>query len=68
VLMTMLDAVLARPDTGALTRVLLPMTVGFNVMLLREPDAASFWSWFICGNVNLLQAYTIMPLQPWPLA
>jgi hypothetical protein len=68
-LMTMMDPVLARPDTGALTRVLLPMTVGFNILLFREPRDLLFWPWFIGGNISLTLVYTILPLlKPWPLS
>jgi len=64
VLMVLVDPVLAAPQTGAITRVLLPMTVGFNILLARESRAAHFWAWFICGNVNLLLATTVLPLNP----
>jgi hypothetical protein len=64
VLMVLVDPVLADPNTGAITRVLLPMTVGFNVLLARETRVAHFWPWFICGNLDLLLAHTIMPLSP----
>jgi hypothetical protein len=36
VLMLLLDRDLANPNTGALTRVLLPLTVGFNILLASE--------------------------------
>lgn len=69
VLMTMMDPVLARPETGALTRVLLPMTVGFNILLLREPRDLVFWPWFAGGNLSLTLASTVLPLlRPWPLS
>ena len=64
VLMVMVDAVVATPITGAITRVLLPMTVAFNVLLVRETSASRFWPWFIAGNLNLVLAGTIMPLNP----
>jgi hypothetical protein len=64
VLMTLVDPVLATPQTGAITRVLLPMTIGFNILLARETRATWFWPWFILGNVDLLLAYTVMPLNP----
>ena len=35
-LMLVLDRVLADPHTGAITRVLLPLTVGFNILLAAE--------------------------------
>lgn len=64
-LMLMLDAVLANPHTGAITRVLLPLTVGFNVLLVSERRPAVFWSWFAAGNLHLLTAPRVMPLAPW---
>ncbi len=66
VLMVLVDPVIADPNTGAITRVLLPMTVGFNVLLARETTApaARFWPWFIGGNLALLLAHTVMPLNP----
>jgi hypothetical protein len=63
-LMLVLDPVLADPLTGAITRVLLPMTVGFNVLLATEAPAARFWPWFICGNLDLASVSTVMPLFP----
>jgi hypothetical protein len=65
VLMLLLDRVLADPVTGAITRVLLPMTVGFNVALAREARPARFWPWFVAGNLHLLPAFRVMPLLPW---
>jgi hypothetical protein len=64
VLMVLVDPVLADPNTGAITRVLLPMTVGFNVLLAGDMPAARFWPWFICGNLSLLLANTVLPLSP----
>jgi hypothetical protein len=63
-LLLLLDPVLANPHTGAITRVLLPMTVGFNVLLAREVRATLFWPWFACGNLHLLSANSVMPLLP----
>lgn len=64
-LMLTLDTVLAHPQTGAITRVLLPLTVGFNVLLMREERAGRFWPWFAAGNLHLLAAPTVMPLGLW---
>jgi hypothetical protein len=61
-LMLTLDTVLANPQTGAITRVLLPLTVGFNVLLAGEHRAARFWPWFVAGNLHLLAAPAVMPL------
>jgi hypothetical protein len=62
VLMLLLDRVLADPRTGAITRVLLPLTVAFNVLLATERRPARFWSWFVAGNLHVLSALTVMPL------
>lgn len=61
VLMLLLDRTLADPNTGAITRVLLPLTVGFNVLLARESRARHFWAWFAAGNAHLLAAYGVWP-------
>ena len=65
VMLLFLDPVLANPHTGAITRVMLPLTVGFNVLLAREPRPATFWSWFVAGNIHLLPAFSVLPLIPW---
>jgi hypothetical protein len=62
VLMLLLDRVLADPHTAAITRVLLPMTVGFNALLAAETRPARFWPWFAAGNLHLLSALMVMPL------
>ena len=41
---------------GAVTRVLLPLTVGFNVLLASQPPRA-FWAWFALGNLQLVDAW-----------
>ncbi len=64
-LMLALDRTLADPLTGAITRVLLPMTVGFNIQLASEARWTRFWPWFAIGNLHLLGAVTVMPLIPW---
>ncbi|MCA1561026.1 MAG: hypothetical protein LC804_12425, partial [Acidobacteria bacterium] len=64
VLMLLLDRVLADPLTGAITRVLLPLTVGFNVLLASESRSGRFWPWFAAGNLHLLAALSVMPLIP----
>jgi hypothetical protein len=63
-LLLVLDRVLVNPHTGAITRVLLPLTVGFNVLLASEPRGTRFWPWFAAGNLHLLSALTVMPLLP----
>ncbi|MBA2258354.1 MAG: hypothetical protein H0W18_05635 [Acidobacteria bacterium] len=61
-LMVFLDRVLADPNTGAITRVLLPMTVGFNVLLASETRWTRFWPWFALGNLHLLGVATFKGL------
>jgi hypothetical protein len=63
-LMLVLDRVLADPQTGAITRVLLPLTIGFNILLASESRPVRFWTWFVAGNLHLLSALTVMPLLP----
>jgi hypothetical protein len=65
VLMLFLHSSLVDPNTGAITRVLLPMTVGFNVLLATEERAIRFWPWFVAGNAHLLPALWVMPLVSW---
>jgi len=60
--MLLIDRVLWEPATGAITRVMLPMTVGFNVMLAREERAVPFWWWFLTGNLHLIPSFWVMPL------
>lgn len=62
VLMLLLDRTLVDPNTGAITRVLLPLTAGFNILLAREAGPTRFWSWFVAGNLHLLWAVRVMPL------
>jgi hypothetical protein len=62
VLMLVIDAVLWSPATGAITRVMLPLTVGFNVLLARESRPWRFWPWFTLGNLHLIPALWVMPL------
>jgi hypothetical protein len=64
VLMLLLDRVLADPNTGAITRVLLPLTVGFNILLARESRPLRFWPLFVAGNLHLLSSVRVMPLIP----
>jgi hypothetical protein len=61
-LMLLIDRVLWEPSTGAITRVLLPLTVGFNVLLTKEARPVAFWSWFAAGNLHLIPTFWVMPL------
>jgi hypothetical protein len=60
-LMLVLNVVLWAPTTGAVTRVLLPMTVAFNVLLARETRSGRFWPWFLAGNLHLIPGSLVMP-------
>ena len=59
-LLLLLDSVLVSPSTGAITRVMLPLTVGFNALLLREEKGGHFWPWLALGNLHLLPAAWIL--------
>jgi len=65
VMFLLLDRSIVDPHNGGLTRVMLPLTVGFNVLLGREPRPLRFWPWFVAGNIHLLPAYYVMPLWNW---
>ena len=65
VMMVFLHPTLVDPVTGAITRVMLPLTVGFNVLLTRGQRPSRFWPWFIAGNLHLIPALRVMPLIPW---
>lgn len=58
-LMIMLSDVLWSPETGAISRVMLPLTVGFNMLVLRE---SRFWPWFVAGNLHVIPAMFVVPL------
>ncbi len=64
VLMLLFNDVLADPQTAAITRVLLPLTIGFNILLAAEPRPLRFWLWLIAGNLSLVVSPTVMPLLP----
>jgi hypothetical protein len=36
--------------------VLLPLTVGFNILLASEARPTRFWPWFVAGNLHLLSS------------
>jgi hypothetical protein len=55
-LMLLLDPIVANPHTGAISRVLLPLTVGFNILLASETRPTRFWPWFVAGNLHLLSS------------
>ena len=51
---------------GAVTRVALPLKLGFNVLLARYPPRF-FWIWFAAGNLDLVAAHHSLPLPGIPV-
>jgi len=64
VMLLFLDPVLVAPSTAAITRVMLPLTTGFNILLAHEQRPARFWGWFVAGNLELVTILQVMPLLP----
>jgi len=64
VMLLFLDPVLVAPSTGAITRVMLPLTIGFNILLTHEERSMRFWPWFVAGNLHLVTVLEVMPLIP----
>jgi hypothetical protein len=60
VLMLVADPVVWAGYPGAITRVVLPLTVGFNILLRTEQRA--FWPWYVLGNLHLLPARELLPV------
>jgi hypothetical protein len=48
---------------GAITRVVLPLTFGFNILLARWQQRG-FWIWYVLGNLHVLPALEMMPVLP----
>lgn len=61
-LLAVMNADLWSPGTGAITRVMLPLTVGFNVLLVSESRPGRFWTWFALGNLHVIPAVWVMPV------
>jgi hypothetical protein len=59
-LLLLLNRVLVTPATGAITRVLLPLTVAFNVMLMQESASWRFWPLLVAGNLDLIPAWGVL--------
>jgi hypothetical protein len=63
-----LMAVLGQPlwagEPATAIRVLLPMTLAFNVLLRRCERAWSFWPLFVGGNLTVIQAVAMLQV-PW---
>ena len=59
VLMTTVHQVVWEGFPGAVMRVVLPLTVGFNV-LLSANTGRTFWIWYLFGNLQLAYAFTVL--------
>jgi len=59
-LLLILDRVLVAPSTGAITRVILPLTVAFNALLMLEPRPSRFWPWLVLGNLHVIPALKVL--------
>ena len=57
--MLIVHPVVWRGFPGAITRIVLPMTVGFNVVLAARQRG--FWIWYVLGNLHLLPARDVLP-------
>ncbi len=58
-MMILLHGVVWDGHPGAVTRVLLPLTIGFNVLLARERGPA-FWAWLVAGNLLVIPGLTVL--------
>jgi hypothetical protein len=59
-LMLVMEPILWSPNTGAITRVLLPLTFAFNILLVREQPSLRFWALFVGGNLHLLASTRVL--------
>ena len=50
---------------GAITRVVLPLKFGFNVLLARS-QPRGFWGWCILGNLDLFASLEQLPIPGIP--
>jgi hypothetical protein len=50
---------------GAITRVVLPLTAGFNILLARCPGR-SFWTWYGLGNLHVIAGLHALPIPGMP--
>lgn len=57
-LMLVVDYVVWEGTPGAITRVVLPLTFGFNVLLRKQ--ARGFWPWYVAGNLHLAGAFVML--------
>lgn len=57
-LMLVVDSEVWRGFPAAITRVALPLTFGFNILLSSRERG--FWPWYLLGNAHLVSAYFIL--------
>jgi hypothetical protein len=63
-LLMVVDYVVWDGYPGAVTRVVLPLTFGFNVLLAKWDRG--FWIWYVLGNLHLVAAFHVMPFPGMP--
>ena len=51
---------------GAVTRIALPLKLGFNVLLARH-QPPFFWAWVVAGNLDLVAAHHALPIAGIPV-
>ena len=57
-LMLVVDYVVWDGTPGAITRVVLPLTFGFNTLLRAR--AGGFWPWYVAGNLHLAAGFAML--------
>ena len=57
-LMLVVDYVVWDGTPGAITRVVLPLTFGFNALLRK--DTRVFWPWCVAGNLHLASGFIML--------
>jgi hypothetical protein len=60
ILMLVLHTIVWEGYPGAVTRVVLPLTFGFNVLLARLERG--FWAWYLLGNLHLIAGMQAMSI------
>jgi hypothetical protein len=63
-LMFVVDFAVWDGHPGAVTRIALPLTFGFNVLLARV--SRGFWIWYAAGNLHIIAALHMMPIPGLP--
>lgn len=65
VLMVFAHWVVWEGNPGAITRVVLPLKFGFNILLARS-GVRGFWAWCIAGNLDLFASLEQLPIPGIP--